>query len=399
VTVLPTRLTIVAAAFAVGLVAWVLNAQQLYWMAGMLILLPQVSKWIARLEHRGIEVRRVAPAVGHQGETAEVRLHARNLLQLPKLHLSVADELPSGLESGGEPIPLHLPPGGEDQGSYVLRLRRRGVYTIPAARVSSVDPLGLYAVESRLPVASEVLVYPRIVDLPAWAQPRQRTGGQGTRDASMRHGQGSSFFGIREYRPGDPLRHVHWRTAARLGRMAVVEWEDEESSNALIAVETARAAEIALDAGTTLDLAAGVAASLAAFLLSSGDRLRLFAPGVTRGVLDRDPYPETMSGILESLARMQATEREGLPAELGSLASAIPAGTLVCWVTTILDGRLVGAARLLRGANLQPVIYALSPGRRGESSPADTVVDELLSSEIPVVRLYADDELTAQILQ
>jgi uncharacterized protein (DUF58 family) len=40
-------------------------------------------------------------------------------------------------------------------------------------------------------------------------------------------GESEEFVALRDYRAGDPLRHVHWRSSARTGRLVVKEFEDE----------------------------------------------------------------------------------------------------------------------------------------------------------------------------
>jgi len=40
-------------------------------------------------------------------------------------------------------------------------------------------------------------------------------------------GQSDEFVALRDYRQGDPLRHIHWRSWARAGKPVVKEFEDE----------------------------------------------------------------------------------------------------------------------------------------------------------------------------
>ncbi len=37
-------------------------------------------------------------------------------------------------------------------------------------------------------------------------------------------GAGLDVRGVREWRPGDAVRHVHWRSTARTGRLTVLEY-------------------------------------------------------------------------------------------------------------------------------------------------------------------------------
>jgi uncharacterized protein (DUF58 family) len=391
-------LTVYAAGAAIILVGWVLNVGQLYWMAGALLLLPQASRLFAQLEHRGLTVTRHLPHAAHQGEAVQVRLRAENALPIPKLHLSLMDELPKGLSTVEvEPVPVHLPPKSRDEAVYTLQLRRRGAHIIPRTLVHSTDLMGLHEVWTGIELVSQILVYPRVVDLPAHVLPPEWGGGQAPLDVSRRQGEGSSFFGIREYRPGDPLRHVHWRTAARWGQLAVVEWEAEESTDALLAVETLRGSERDLGPGSTLDVAAGMAASLAAAILSAGDSVRIAAPGATQWRAMPYRGPDALPDILEAFARMTATSDTPLAAELRQVAPHLAPGTLICWLAPEPDDRLLSTARYLRGANFRVIVYALSDTDAALAA-WEAAAAELHGIQVPLTYLRAGDELVQRLL-
>lgn len=391
------RLTIYSAAAVISLVAWVLNVQQLYWMAGSLFLLPQVSRWFGKLEHRGLEAERAHAGAGHQGEIMPVRWRLRNRTRLPKLQLFAADELPAGLAPVvPEPVPVHLPPEGTDEVGYELRLGRRGLHALPSVRFTSVDVLGLYPVETHVPCETRLIVYPRVIELPERLLPPERGGGEAPLSASRKQGEGAGFYGIREYRPGDPLRHVHWRTAARLGRLTVVEWEAEESVDALLAVETLRGSERTWEDGTSLDAAAGLAASLAAYILGAGDSVRVLAPGTTEWKPAADRGMGAMANLLESLARMEAVAETSLATELRESAGQLAPGTLVCWLTPQPGSGLVETARFLRTVHLRPVVYALV-SQELVSAWSGTQA-ELEAAGIPVVSIGPQDPIIQQLM-
>ncbi|MGV3722175.1 MAG: DUF58 domain-containing protein [Actinomycetota bacterium] len=392
-------LTVYFAAMAITLVAWVLNVAQLYWMAGVLLLLPTGSKLFARIERWGLTVEREAPPAAHQGETITVRLIAHNAVSLPKLHLSLKDVWPEGMKPlDSEPLPVHLPPGGRDTAEYDVRLGRRGAHRFPAVWVHGTDMLGLCDQKTRLPLATDILVYPRVIELPPRVLVRELGGGSAPLETSSRKGEGSSFFGIREYRPGDPLRHVHWRSSAKRGSLAVVEWEAEESRSAVLAVETVKGSERGLTGGTTLDAAAGLAASLAADVLRCGNAVRVLAAGVAERVSAAERGAEAMPSILEKLARVQAVAEVGLPAEIRRVAPHLEPGCVVCLLTPIADDDLATTTRYLQTVRLRPVVYALIDADPGGSPEWERIAREIEGQGVPVVRLYRQDEVIQQLL-
>jgi uncharacterized protein (DUF58 family) len=51
-------------------------------------------------------------------------------------------------------------------------------------------------------------------------------------------GDSQEFTALREYRPGDPVRHIHWRSFARLGEPVVKEFQDEFFTRYALVLDT-----------------------------------------------------------------------------------------------------------------------------------------------------------------
>ncbi len=394
--------TVFAAAMAIVMVAWVLNLVQLYWMAGVLFLLPLLARGYAMLEHRGLDVEWELPSSGTIGDAVEVRCRARNRLFIPRLQLSVVDDAAPGLVSlAGGPRSLYLAPFGAGEASYRVRLGRRGPIHVRGMRLRNSDPLGLFHWDAEHATEAEILVYPRVVPLPAGLVPREQGGGQSPQREGSRRGESASFHGIREYRPGDPLRHVHWRSAARHGRLAVIEWEAEESVDAVLALDTGTDANVPIGAATALDVAAGLAASIAAEVLAAGDSVRLFQPGDRVEMLPILRGGAALPSVQERLARMESHEGQPLAAELARLAMVLRPGTMVTWLIARPDPGWIPAAQSLRAARLHPVVIALTGASTSTSSMGDAwpgLVAGLEAVGARVRILRADSDLVRRIL-
>ncbi|MEO8614957.1 MAG: DUF58 domain-containing protein [Luteolibacter sp.] len=104
---------------------------------------------------------------------------------------------------------------------------RRGVIRLDDLRVLLPDPFGLFQRCRRVKApAATLTVLPRRYPLP----PIELPGGAAfkiTGEANTNTiGSAGEFVGLRDYRPGDPLRQIHWKSWARTGRPIVKELED-----------------------------------------------------------------------------------------------------------------------------------------------------------------------------
>ena len=87
---------------------------------------------------------------------------------------------------------------------------RRGWMDMTPFRIENRYPLGLFRAWSVIIPGARCLVYPKPALNPP-ALPKAGHGDYGT----ARQGDGEHFHGLREYKPGDPLRRIAWRASAR----------------------------------------------------------------------------------------------------------------------------------------------------------------------------------------
>ncbi|MBP7692066.1 MAG: DUF58 domain-containing protein [Anaerolineales bacterium] len=216
---------------------------------------------------RALSLRRTLSAAEPDGD-AEVRVGDPVTVTLT---LHNASRWPAAQVRGAE-ICAFAPAAERDQTFFVdvpahgaLTLR----YTVPAARrgwfefapvpLTSRAPFGFWAAARPAPAPGAVLIFPEYRELPSLPVLDRRPAAQ---NPYARIGAGSEFLGVREYRPGDSPRHVHWRTSARVGRLVVREFAEETQPGVLIALDVHAASVIGPADDNTLERTIKVAATL-----------------------------------------------------------------------------------------------------------------------------------------
>src|SRR6185295_9251939 len=120
----------------------------------------------------------------------------------------------------------------------------------------------------RLPADATTLVLPGVVPLGPLPFVDLASSRETTTDTEPRRGPGPEYLGVREYRPGDPVRQVHWRLTARHGELVVRDLEEERMPRLAIWLDTP-SEEVALDRCCT------IAASLLDAATATGAGVRL----------------------------------------------------------------------------------------------------------------------------
>ncbi|WP_073376301.1 DUF58 domain-containing protein [Nocardiopsis flavescens] len=255
---------------------------------------------------RVVHSRGVTPSRVRAGHDARIMVRIGNSSHTwPVTAVSVSDTLPTPL--GHEPRYSigFLGPRAVRDLAYLVRPAVRGDYPLGPLWVAVTDPLGLVRVEQRPGSPEHLLVTPATVPLDAVGT---SDGSQG--DDSPRRslsGAGEQDPVPREYRHGDELRRVHWRSTARRGELMVRRDEQHRREYGTVLLDARRAAHAGDGPGDSLETAVGAAASVALHLLDRGHEVRLHTD---RG---RMPAPAP-AAVLDGLAVLEASGSTAPPA-------------------------------------------------------------------------------------
>lgn len=216
--------------------------------------------------------------------------------------------------------PADLPalrPGQSAEVALALQPLHRGVACFEGFGLARSDPLGLWRSLFDVEAGDALVVLPEIhpVEWPVFGGSRHYQPG-GISQAS-RVGDSEEFRSLRDYRPGDPLRAIHWRSWARTGRPVVREYQEEYFTRHALVLDTATAAtmdegfEAAVSVAASFAVASRGADSLLDLLFVGGEAHRIT---VGRGL-----------GTADLLLRVLAAVNPAPPESFARLAQAVTA--------------------------------------------------------------------------
>ncbi len=294
------------------LIAMNAGAGWLYVVSGIIGAVVAVSALAPWWNVRGIEATRRAPVLATAGEPFECTLEVKNTGRLARHLLEVEDRFAGDI---GRAVVVRVGRGKPEVARYTIENPCRGVYTGGDLIVESGAPFGLFYRRKKALVASEMVVYPRtfeVAGLPPSAVVDAERGDR-SESSTLHRGHGGEFWGVREYRAGDPARLIAWKRSARgmsSGRLAVVELAQETHPPFVLALNLdprapQEAREMVVSAG----------ASLLLYGLREGREVRAEAGP------QRMPFPEevTPDSILTWCAGLQASrppDPEGASVEI-----------------------------------------------------------------------------------
>ncbi len=314
--------------------------------------------------------------IGWGGEI-EVRLEVTNRKWLPVIWLQVRDRWPVAVE----PLGFSLRPSGYqvseilDQ-SYSVRwwervsrrrrgvCRERGVHQFGPAFAEAGDPFGVAAVDCELPAVDELIVLPKVLEMPGLPLLVGRPQVDAPARVSLARDP-TGLVGARPYRPGDPLRVINWRATARRQRLVSNRFEPTVTAQALIALNlrTVRYFYEGFDA-EVIELLCTVAASLAAGLSALGFGVGLLSNAYLTnapGGVAIDPAPGALDEILETLARVVLFPPSPFEVLLALEAATPRDSTDYVVVTATLDEALARVVAALRGEATTHVVFVGEP--------------------------------------
>jgi uncharacterized protein (DUF58 family) len=193
-----------------------------------------------------------------------------------------------------------LPSGGEQEVHAQVVPLRRGRLTLRGLEVLRPDPFGLWKSYKKIPMTQSVLVLPKRYPLPPISLPGTRKYQPGGVALASSVGDSEEFLSLRDYRPGDPLRRIHWKTWAKMGEPIVKEYQDEFFVRHALILDTFQKTE----ESEILEEALSVAASFAYTIQTQESLLDLMFVGTEaycftsgRGIAHVDRILEILASV------------------------------------------------------------------------------------------------------
>lgn len=164
--------------------------------------------------------RRLEPRQAAAGDSVTVTLTITNRSRLPTGALMLEDGLPSRMTGRARFVLDSLAGHRAGEVSYRLPALGRGRYRVGPLRIRLADPFHMVDFTRSFTATDEFVVTPRIDALSARQPPRSDDLGDSAGSHSV-GSHGADDASTREYRTGDDLRKIHWRSSARTGQLMV----------------------------------------------------------------------------------------------------------------------------------------------------------------------------------
>ena len=195
----------------------------------LIILSGVLSEWCVR--GVSVRVRHAAEAFASRDSLLAVTCLSRKKT-LPALSLSVS------LAIDGVPCVIRfpmVPAGGSVTRVVTYRPARRGAVAQASGAIATLFPFALFEKSADIAGDVSLLVYPRPGDREG--EERAAEDGAPVEGAATAGRPGPSIRGVRDHKPADPVRDIHWKASARLGRWMVKEREKESAPVAELRLE------------------------------------------------------------------------------------------------------------------------------------------------------------------
>lgn len=349
-----------------------INSAHLFYMAAIFASLPILSFFVGWYSLQGLSFRREPVAVAWEGEESNVVYHASNPTNIPRYFLTIEENFPKWIEQTNEDAAL-FNVGAKDNVQIVRNIRylRRGVYPLENFTIKAIDPLGVFSFWKTAPAASEIVVYPRPSPLlPYDSSGTERLGWQEFTSSSL-HGTSVEPDGIRQYAPGDSLRRIHWRQTARNNKLTVIEFEETQSLNLIIALDLQSGIEVGIENDSTLEYGVRLTASLAQQAIHHGTSVRMLcqddlrediqAPRAVQTVNTYGQGEEHLMLILDALARVTACSKVSMAETLILKIGNPQPGTSLVIITSNPDSRLADTISNLTSLQVRVSVIYIDP--------------------------------------
>jgi uncharacterized protein (DUF58 family) len=259
-----------ACAVALYLAGLLTGVRELFMLAVGALALPLGAWLIVRAGRaRVTATRAVRPARVTAGGRIAVSVELRNPGRMESGVLLVSDRVPYQLGPSARFVVAGLPSGATERLSYELTGVARGRYQLGPTSLRLSDPFDLASVTVTSGATTEVIVRPRVEALSRVPSAGDLAAAPVSRTRRLTTA-GDELYTTREYRDGDDLRKVHWRSSAKRGQLMIRQDESPRQARVLIALDLRASVHVGGDEHSSLERVISAGASIATRLATGG---------------------------------------------------------------------------------------------------------------------------------
>lgn len=275
----------------------------------LLIVLPLITAFVVGRGRYRLSLNRVVePHLSEAGQPARVDLTLTNEGWIPTGSLLLEESLPYSLGSRPRFVVDKIAHGWRRSVTYPVRSEVRGSFEIGPMTVRVSDPFGLVELRRSFRSTANLTVTPRVLRLTSIDLGGAESASGDSRPREFAGGSPEDVT-VREYRRGDDLRRVHWRSSARVGELMVRREEQPWQARATIFLDNRRLVHRGSGATSSFEAAVVAAASVGVHLAGRGFTVRLVtsnADGVSSSWHSREGDTD-VRGLLEEAAMVEMT--------------------------------------------------------------------------------------------
>lgn len=334
-----------------------------YVLAGSYLL----ARWWTGRSLPRLQVRRRFTDHIFPGETTRVEIEVKNTSWWPVPWLRL-EESPPLAAAAGPAVRQVVSLGPKERMTvhYDLIGRQRGYYPIGPTAMTVGDLFGFAEAQGRLETLDHLTVYPRVIPL-THVDLTSRSPHGSIASQQRIFADPTRVIGKREYRPGDPLRTIDWKSSAHTNTLQVKQYAPAVSLTSMIFLELSARAYTTQLRYAASEWGIVVAASLASYLSEQRQAVGLGCngtdtlSGADRWLIPPRPGRVHLMKLLEWLARVQTADLAPLADWLPTAALGLGWGTTVILICPTGDEATCRAAHRLLRAGLNPVLVVIEP--------------------------------------
>ena len=365
------RLTQVGWLYLVDAVLWgiILVSAGVPWLN---VFPPRALRWVEVPDSSG------GPPSPTEGDRVSLRITLRNPTFWPRYVIGLFYDYP--LQGPGASVQRFFITGlaGFGQVSVLSNVAayQRGSHQLGPLMMEASAPFGMFRRRIRLTDADTVLVYPKVYPLARLALADSLSGSE---PGGWKTRLGTELTGSRYYLPGDPLRIIHWRNTARVGRPMVKEFDSSQGQSLYLLFDATQVWGQGKE--TSLEYGIKIVASAAAYARGRQVPAQVWGGGLAGDTATASAVTDiSWRQLLRSLALVSPGAGQGIVEELQRVAP----GSIALAVVSIADRQAIQAISMLAG-NLGRLVVVTLEGF-GEPEPAAGIFSALQRTGCYLVR-------------